>query len=180
MQTWAVDCANNRCGNLLLRAAPLVSSGRTGLRRHVFRHGRGGGTEIKHATLRTCLTVSVASLRLFATEVARGWGSVPLRRSPTTVCRSRRPRDLLLRGLGSRRKARPVGELENADFYHNISTRSGEWLFENGGRVGTGILGGYSTCPVPFDRERNRVPDRFAGTEDGYYHYLLNPRTGDN
>lgn len=71
--------------------------------------------------------------------------------------------DLLVNGL-------------NVDFLKNISTKPGEWVFENKGPVDGTRLAGHSTAPGVVDWDGNGVPDLVVGAEDGFFYYLKNPR----
>ena len=63
----------------------------------------------------------------------------------------------------------------NVNFYKNISTRGGEWLFQDMGRVDARRLAGHSTTPAPFDANEDGRPDLLVGAEDGYFYFMTNP-----
>lgn len=63
----------------------------------------------------------------------------------------------------------------NINFLRNISTKPGEWLFEDQGRVDGRKLAGHSTSPTTVDWDRNGVPDLLVGAEDGFFYHLENP-----
>jgi hypothetical protein len=65
----------------------------------------------------------------------------------------------------------------NIDFLRNVSTKSGEWVFEQVGPVDGKRLAGHSTCPTTADWNRDGLPDLLTGAEDGFFYYLPNPRT---
>ncbi len=71
--------------------------------------------------------------------------------------------DLLLNGL-------------NVNFLRNVSEKPGEWVFQDTGPVDPGKLAGHNTAPTVVDWGLTGVPDLLVGAEDGYFHYLRNPR----
>jgi hypothetical protein len=64
----------------------------------------------------------------------------------------------------------------NADFYKNISTEKGKFIFENKGHVDDLVLAGHSIRPTIVDWDKNNIPDLLIGAEDGMFYYLKNPR----
>ncbi|HVU36003.1 MAG TPA: FG-GAP-like repeat-containing protein [Opitutaceae bacterium] len=64
----------------------------------------------------------------------------------------------------------------NADFYRNVGTRPGEWVFRDMGPVDPERLTGHNTAPTVVDWGHTGVPDVLIGAEDGFFHYLRNPR----
>ncbi|MDR2674027.1 MAG: VCBS repeat-containing protein [Opitutaceae bacterium] len=65
---------------------------------------------------------------------------------------------------------------ENVMLFRNISTKPGEWLFENMGDIGKTKLAGHSTAPTPVDWDKSGIPDMLSGSEDGHFYYIKNPR----
>ena len=72
--------------------------------------------------------------------------------------------DLLLNGL-------------NVNFLRNISDKPGEWVFRDMGPVDSTKLAGHNTAPTVVDWAHTGMPDLLVGAEDGYFHYLRNPRS---
>lgn len=71
--------------------------------------------------------------------------------------------DLLVNGL-------------NVDFYRNVSEKPGEWVFRNMGPVNPTKLAGHNTGPAAVDWSHSGTPDLLVGAEDGFFHFLRNPR----
>ncbi len=71
--------------------------------------------------------------------------------------------DLLLDGL-------------NVDFFRNMATKDGEFIFKNMGPLDTRKLAGHDTCPTVVDWGHTGVPDLLAGAEDGFLYFLKHPR----
>ncbi len=65
----------------------------------------------------------------------------------------------------------------NVDFFKNVSTKPGEWVFENKGPVDGVRLAGHSTAPGTVDWNGDGIPDLVVGAEDGYFYYMENPRS---
>lgn len=65
----------------------------------------------------------------------------------------------------------------NINFLRNISTKPGEWLFQDEGPVDDRKLAGHSTSPGIVDWNKDGIPDLLAGAEDGRFYYLENPRS---
>lgn len=66
----------------------------------------------------------------------------------------------------------------NANFLRNVSTKPGEWLFEDMGPIDNEgkRLGGHSLGPAVVDWDGNGIPDFITGTEDGYFYFMPNSR----
>lgn len=65
----------------------------------------------------------------------------------------------------------------NINFLRNVSEKSGEWVFQDMGPVDGRQLAGHSTAPTVVDWNADGIPDIVAGAEDGWFHYLQNPRS---
>ena len=64
----------------------------------------------------------------------------------------------------------------NADFLRNVADKPGEWVFQDMGPVAPTKLAGHNTAPTVVDWTHTGVPDLVVGAEDGFFHYLRNPR----
>jgi len=58
----------------------------------------------------------------------------------------------------------------------DLLRNTGDWTFENVGRIDARTLGGHSTCPSTVDWDQNGIPDLLNGAEDGFFYYMKNPR----
>lgn len=63
----------------------------------------------------------------------------------------------------------------NIDFWKNVSTEPGSWVFENQGPVSDHKLAGHTTCPALVDWDKDGRPDLVIGAEDGFFYYKPNP-----
>ena len=66
---------------------------------------------------------------------------------------------------------------KNVSFLRNVSSKPGEWVFEDQGTVDERKLAGHSTSPTTVDWNNDKVPDLLVGAEDGFFYYLENPRS---
>ena len=66
----------------------------------------------------------------------------------------------------------------NANFFRNISTTSGQWLFEDEGPVDGWNLTGHNTTPTAVYWKKDGRPRLLIGAEDGQFYYLKNPLSG--
>lgn len=64
----------------------------------------------------------------------------------------------------------------NINFYKNVSTRAGEWVFQDMGPVDGKKLAGHSTSPTTADWDGDGVEELLVGAEDGFFYMLKNPR----
>jgi hypothetical protein len=62
----------------------------------------------------------------------------------------------------------------NANFFKNISTTDGKFIFEDKGPVDTLKLAGHSTKPTIVNWDKNNIPDLLIGAEDGFLYYMEN------
>ncbi|MDF9826874.1 hypothetical protein M2447_000959 [Ereboglobus sp. PH5-10] len=60
----------------------------------------------------------------------------------------------------------------NINFYRNVATKPGEWIFEDMGQVDSKKLAGHSTAPATWDWDGDGKEELLAGAEDGFF-YLL-------
>jgi len=60
------------------------------------------------------------------------------------------------------------------DFMRNVSTKLGEFIFEDQGSPVGEAIGGHTTSPTTVDWDSNGVPDLLFGAEDGFLYYLKN------
>lgn len=63
----------------------------------------------------------------------------------------------------------------NANFLRNVSTKPGEWLFQDLGPVDPARLAGHNTAPTAVNWSHRAVPDLLIGAEDGCFYLLRNP-----
>lgn len=64
----------------------------------------------------------------------------------------------------------------NADFLRNVSTKPGEWVFENKGPVDGFRVAGHNSAPTVGDWDGDGIPELLLGVEDGFFYYMKNPR----
>ena len=64
---------------------------------------------------------------------------------------------------------------KNVQFYKNISTQKGQWLFADKGLVDDRRLAGHTTSPTTVDWDRDNISDLLVGAEDGFLYYMKNP-----
>ena len=64
----------------------------------------------------------------------------------------------------------------NADFLRNVSTKPGEWLFENQGPIDGFRVAGHNSAPTVGDWDGDGIPELLLGVEDGFFYYMKNPR----
>ncbi len=64
----------------------------------------------------------------------------------------------------------------NINFYKNVSTKPGEWIFQDMGPVDGKKLAGHSTSPTTADWDGDGVEELLVGAEDGFFYLLKNPR----
>lgn len=66
-----------------------------------------------------------------------------------------------------------------ANFYKNVSTKEGEWVFEDRGALEPGVknLSGHGSPPATADWDGDGIPDLVLGSESGFFYRLKNPRS---
>ena len=64
---------------------------------------------------------------------------------------------------------------DNINFYKNVSSRPGEWIFEDMGPVDGKKLAGHSTSPTVGDFAGDGKPVLLVGDEGGFFYVLKNP-----
>lgn len=66
-----------------------------------------------------------------------------------------------------------------ANFFKNVSTQPGEWVFEDRGAVDRSVklLSAHGSPPAVSDWDGNGIPDLLLGAEDGFFYHLPNPRS---
>lgn len=65
----------------------------------------------------------------------------------------------------------------NAQWFRQVGSKDGRWLFKDMGNVDTRNIEGHDTHPTLVDWNNDGVPDLLIGAEDGRLYYLRNPRT---
>lgn len=70
-----------------------------------------------------------------------------------------------------------VNSQPNANLLRGLGrTADGKWIFQDTGPMHERSIAGHSTTPTIVDWEKDGVPDLLLGAEDGFFHYLRNPR----
>ncbi len=64
---------------------------------------------------------------------------------------------------------------KSVDFYRNVATEPGQFIFRPEGAVDAQILAGHTTCPTTVDWDGDGTRDLLVGAEDGFLYFLANP-----
>lgn len=65
----------------------------------------------------------------------------------------------------------------NVDWFRQTGLRNGEYFFKDEGPVSSTRLAGHTTSPTVVDWNGDGILDLLVGAEDGFLHYVENPRT---